>query len=133
MTDEESAQRAASGAAVVDHCAAPAYTEWSTQMEPMLRGVLHAAQANEAVLVNSSNAYMYDPSAAPMTETSPERPRSTTGEIRARLGAEVRDASITTATTRSSAPVGSPRTLCRWLARWSGSRRRPAPAVTRDD
>jgi nucleoside-diphosphate-sugar epimerase len=92
VSDPEAATAAARGAAVIYHCAAPAYTEWAQQHPALMRGVLAAGAATGAVVVNASNAYMYDLSDVPTTEHSAERPRSRKGRIRADLDAEVRRA-----------------------------------------
>jgi nucleoside-diphosphate-sugar epimerase len=92
VSDPSQASRAAEGAAVVHHCAAPPYTDWAQLHAALLTGVLAAATATGAVLVNSSNAYMYDPADGPMTPSSPLRPRSRKGRIRAELDAQVQQA-----------------------------------------
>lgn len=91
-SDAAAAAAAATGATAIHHCAAPPYSAWAQQHPPLMRGILAAGKATGAVVVNSSNAYMYDPSQGPMTETSPERPRSRKGAIRAELDAMVRAA-----------------------------------------
>lgn len=87
--DPAQVTEAAEGADVLHHCAAPAYTDWPAQHPRLLTGLLAAAEATGAVLVNSSNAYMYDPSAGPMVEDGPHTPRSRKGAIRARLDERV--------------------------------------------
>jgi nucleoside-diphosphate-sugar epimerase len=92
VADPAAAVSAAQGAAVLHHCAAPAYTQWAEHHPALLRGVLAAGAATGAVVVNASNAYMYDLADVPTTELSPERPRSRKGRIRAALDAAVREA-----------------------------------------
>ena len=92
LSDPPAAIAAAQGAAVIHHCAAPAYTRWAQQQPALLHGVLAAGAATGAVVVNASNAYMYDLADVPTTELSAERPRSRKGRIRADLDAAVRQA-----------------------------------------
>jgi nucleoside-diphosphate-sugar epimerase len=92
LSDPAAATAAARGAAVIHHCAAPPYTRWAEEQPALLAGVLAAGAATGAVVVNASNAYMYDLADIPTTEDSPERPRSRKGRIRADLDAAVRRA-----------------------------------------
>jgi nucleoside-diphosphate-sugar epimerase len=91
-SDVEAATAASAGAGAIHHCAAPPYQRWATDHPALMAGILGAGERTGAVVVNSSNAYMYDPAAGDMTEASPETPRSRKGTIRAALDADVRRA-----------------------------------------
>jgi len=92
--DPDAASGACTGASAIHHCAAPPYEQWAAQHPPLMAGILTAGERSGAVVVNSSNAYMYDPADGEMTERSVERPRSRKGAIRAALDAEVRQAHV---------------------------------------
>lgn len=85
--DPASMVRVLDGAVAVHRCAAPPYTDWAVAHPPLMEGLLTAAGAADALLVNSSNLYMYGRATAPMTEHTPERPVSRKGMIRRDLDA----------------------------------------------
>jgi nucleoside-diphosphate-sugar epimerase len=78
----EGARRACLGAAVVYHCAQPAYTRWPERFPPLTQAILDAATAAGAKLVFADNLYAYGPSAAPLTEQTPERAQGAKGRTR---------------------------------------------------
>lgn len=83
------AAHAARGAAVVYDCANPLYQDWRRDLLPLGRGTLHAATTAGAKLVALDSLYMYGAPDGAMTETSPVRPNSRKGVLRAEL-AELR-------------------------------------------
>lgn len=85
---EVQATKAARGAAVVYQATNPEYHEWHLHFPGLQAGVLAAAHAVGARYVSIENLYMYD-STTPMSETSRIAPRSTKGELRARMAEEV--------------------------------------------
>ena len=64
VTDPEAASDAAKGASVVYQCLNAPYTEWPKRFPPLQRGVLNAAERNDALLVTLENLYAYGPTAA---------------------------------------------------------------------
>ena len=92
LTDLAFAKDVSVGASGLVHCAVPPYHQWSTLLEPMTAGVLHAAKTSGAPLVVLDNLYGYGVPDGPMTETSPVNPCSRKGELRARVAASLLDA-----------------------------------------
>jgi nucleoside-diphosphate-sugar epimerase len=137
----EGARRACEGAAVVYHCAQPAYTKWPELFPPMTRAVLDGASAAGAKLVFADNLYVYGPPDGPMTEQTPQRAQGKKGRTRiemadAVLGAHA-DGRLRVTIGRSSdyyGPRGTASTvgenlmnhaLCGKRARWLGSLDQP--------
>jgi len=83
------AATAARGAAVVYDCMNPMYQHWRRDLLTLGKSSLHAARANHAALVALDCLYMYGAPAGPMTESTPVRPCSKKGVLRAQL-AELR-------------------------------------------
>ncbi|HSY15232.1 MAG TPA: NAD-dependent epimerase/dehydratase family protein [Jatrophihabitantaceae bacterium] len=73
------------GAEAIYNCANPPYTSWTTDWPPIANALLAAAEANGAVLATAGNLYVYGPVDTPMTETTPMRPSSVKGGVRARM------------------------------------------------
>ena len=91
VTDPEAAIDAAKGASVVYQCLNAPYTEWPKRFPPLQRGVLSAAERNDALLVTLENVYGYGPThGTPMTEDLPLA--ATTVKGRARAGHDPRTA-----------------------------------------
>ena len=86
-TDPEALARLADGAAVLYHCAGPAYHRWLTEFPPLSAAVLRAAEMTGAVLISAGNLYGYGLVAGPITEDLPVRPNSAKGRVRAGLWA----------------------------------------------
>ena len=78
----EGARRACERAAVVYHCAQPAYTRWPELFPPMTQAVLDGASAAGAKLVFADNLYVYGPPDGPMTEQTPQRAQGKKGRTR---------------------------------------------------
>ena len=89
VTNAAQLRRALAGAAVVYHCAQPAYTRWSEEFTAMNRGVIDAAAEAGAKLVFADNLYMYGPGSSPMLETTPQRAADRKGAQRIRLAADL--------------------------------------------
>jgi len=89
VTDREQLRRALEGAAVVYHCAQPAYTRWPQEFPAMTRGILAATAAAGAKLVFADNLYMYGPVHGPLTEETPPVAQTTKGKVRAAMAAEL--------------------------------------------
>jgi nucleoside-diphosphate-sugar epimerase len=79
------AKEACAGAAVVYHCAQPAYHRWPQEFLPMTRAILEGAAAAEAKLVLADNLYMYGPVERPMTEDLPYAATNPKGRVRAQM------------------------------------------------
>jgi nucleoside-diphosphate-sugar epimerase len=85
LTTEEGARDAVAQAAVVYHCAAPAYTRWAAEFPALNDAVASAAAAVEAKLVFADNLYMYGPIDGPISTGDPQRPTSRKGTVRKQL------------------------------------------------
>src|SRR5262245_7047634 len=80
VATRDGAAHACADAAVVYHCAQPAYGRWRQEFLPMTRAVLHGAATAGARLVLADNLYMYGPVDRPMTcPTPPPTPRAGSG------------------------------------------------------
>lgn len=90
--DPVSARAAARGASVVYNCTNAPYTKWPTLFPPLWANVTDAAAYAGARLVVADNLYMYGPSDAPMTETTPYRAKTRKGETRIKMSEQLMDA-----------------------------------------
>ncbi|MDX1450296.1 MAG: NAD(P)H-binding protein, partial [Acidimicrobiia bacterium] len=90
-SDPGFARMAAEGASAVYQCLGPPYDRWAELFPPLQSAVISAAEAADARLVTLENLYMYrhDP-AAPITEETPEEPRSRKGGLRKAMSDELR-------------------------------------------
>jgi nucleoside-diphosphate-sugar epimerase len=86
-TNPEELGRVADGAAVLYHCAQPAYHRWLTDFPPLNAAILRAAEATGAVLVTAGNLYGYGLVNGSITEDLPVRPNSKKGQVRADMWA----------------------------------------------
>lgn len=91
VSTPEGARAATAGAAVVYHCAQPAYNRWPEEFPPMNEAVIEGAAAAGAKLVFADNLYMYGPTEMPMTDATPERATSRKGRVRARMAGRLRE------------------------------------------
>jgi nucleoside-diphosphate-sugar epimerase len=82
VSTADGARRACDGAAVVYHCAQPAYTKWAELFPPLTEAIIDGAAAAGAKLVFADNLYMYGPTNGLMTEKTPLRAHGTKGRIR---------------------------------------------------
>jgi nucleoside-diphosphate-sugar epimerase len=88
--DPDAAAGAAKGAAAVYQCLNAPYTAWAQQFPPLQRGVLTAAQRNDALLVTLENVYGYGPTGGrPMTEDLPLAATTVKGRTRAAMTDEL--------------------------------------------
>jgi len=85
ITTAEGAASACAGAAVVYHCAQPAYTRWAAEFPAMNETVIAAAAAAGAKLVFADNLYAYGPLHGPISEDTPQQPSSRKGRVRLAL------------------------------------------------
>lgn len=94
VTDRHFADEAAAGAAVVYDCVNPPdYSKWQGVLEPLRRSVRGAAARAGARLVVLDCLYMYGaPNEVPFDESTPMRPCSSKGELRAMLAEELFEA-----------------------------------------
>ncbi len=106
VTNAGQLRRALEGAAVVYHCAQPAYTRWPQEFPAMNRAVVEAAAEAGAKLVFADNLYMYPPGSSPMTEETPATAMTKKGQVRAAMAEELlaahRDGKVRVAIGRSS-------------------------------
>ena len=92
-TDPDAAADAASGASVIYQCLNAPYTEWPKRFPPLQRGVLAAAERNDALLVSLENIYGYGPTAGnAMTEDLPLAATTVKGRTRAAMTQELLEA-----------------------------------------
>ena len=93
-SDHEAATAAAQGAAVIYQCLNAPYTKWPGLFPPLQRGVLAAAEKNDALLVSLENVYGYGPTGgAVMTEDLPLLASTVKGRTRAAMTRELLAAS----------------------------------------
>jgi nucleoside-diphosphate-sugar epimerase len=71
VSKPDEAVRVCQGAAVVYHCAAPAYTRWASLFPPLTKGILAGAKAAGARLVFADNLYAYGPVSQTLDENLP--------------------------------------------------------------
>jgi nucleoside-diphosphate-sugar epimerase len=89
VTTPEGAKAAATGAAVVYHCAQPPYTDWPAAFPPLTEAVAEGAAAVGAKLVLADNLYLYGPHAGPLTEDLPGAATGPKGRVRAEMAARL--------------------------------------------
>jgi nucleoside-diphosphate-sugar epimerase len=88
--DADAAAGAAKGATAVYQCLNAPYTAWAKEFPPLQRGVLTAAERNDAVLVSLENVYGYGPTGGlPMTEDLPLAATTVKGRTRAAMTHEL--------------------------------------------
>ncbi len=93
-SDAELAVDAAKGARVIYQCLGAPYTQWPQLFPPLQRGVLAAAERNNALLVNLENLYGYGPTGGrPLTEDLPLAANTVKGRTRAAMTEELLAAS----------------------------------------
>ncbi len=89
ITDRRELRRALDGAAIVYHCAQPAYRRWAREFPAMNALVVEAVAEAGAKLVFADNLYMYGPIDGPLTEESPAGAATRKGRVRAALAEEL--------------------------------------------
>jgi nucleoside-diphosphate-sugar epimerase len=88
--DPAAATAAAKDAAVVYQCLNAPYAKWPKLFPPLQRGVLAAAEGNDALLVALENVYAYGPTGGkPMTEDLPLAATTVKGRTRAEMSEEL--------------------------------------------
>lgn len=100
--DPAFAAEAAAGATVVYDCMNPLYQDWKKDLLALGRGSLEAARASGAKLVALDCLYMYGAPDGPMSETTPMRPTSKKGQLRADLANLRLDSVVPVAIARGS-------------------------------
>ncbi len=88
VLDAAALARATAGATALYHCVNPPYTTWATDLLPMTRAIVAAAEQAGAHLIALDNLYMYG--RAPggvMREDSPVAPCARKGALRAEAAA----------------------------------------------
>jgi nucleoside-diphosphate-sugar epimerase len=85
-SDPEFVRRVTSGAAVVYHCASPAYQNWVKDFPALQAAILKGTAANGAKLIAGENLYMYgDTHGQKINEELPYAARTRKGRLRAEL------------------------------------------------
>jgi nucleoside-diphosphate-sugar epimerase len=89
-TNADAATDAAKGASVIYQCLNAPYTDWPARFPPLQRGVLAAAERNDALMVSLENVYGYGPTEGkPMTEDLPLAATTVKGRTRAGMSREL--------------------------------------------
>ena len=92
-TDPDAAGDAAGGASVIYQCLNAPYTDWPKRFPPLQRGVLVAAERNDALMVTLENIYGYGPTAGgAMSEDLPLAATTVKGRTRAAMTRELLEA-----------------------------------------
>jgi nucleoside-diphosphate-sugar epimerase len=90
VADADATAGAAKGATALYQCLNAPYTAWAQQFPPLKRGVLTAAERNNALLVSLENVYGYGPTGGiPMTEDLPLAATTVKGRTRAAMTEEL--------------------------------------------
>jgi nucleoside-diphosphate-sugar epimerase len=89
-SDPAQATDVAAGASVVYQCLNPEYHLWPQLFPPLQRAVVAAAKSVGARYVSLENLYGLGRVSGPMTESTPMRPCSRKGEVRAQMAEELR-------------------------------------------
>lgn len=84
LANLEFAAEVAKGARAIIHTVTPPYHQWNELLIPLNDAVGHAAGKSGAPLIVLDNLYAYGEPSGPLTETSPVRPSSRKGELRAK-------------------------------------------------
>ncbi|MCO1659793.1 NAD-dependent epimerase/dehydratase family protein [Pseudonocardia humida] len=92
VSTADGSRAACAGAAVVHHCAQPAYHRWTQDFPALNEAALIGAAAAGAKLVLADNLYAYAPPTGPLTEDTPQQPTSRKGAVRLRLADQLLDA-----------------------------------------
>jgi nucleoside-diphosphate-sugar epimerase len=93
-SDAERAVDAADGGQVIYQCLGAPYTQWPQLFPALQRGVLRAAERNDALLVSLENLYGYGPTGGrPLTEDLPLTAKTVKGRTRAAMTEELLAAS----------------------------------------
>jgi nucleoside-diphosphate-sugar epimerase len=92
LTNLEFASEVSRDAQAIIHCVTPPYHQWNELLEPLNDAVLHAAKTSQAPLIVLDNLYGYGRPDRPLTETSPVKPSSRKGELRALVAQKLTDA-----------------------------------------
>jgi nucleoside-diphosphate-sugar epimerase len=90
--DLASMQAACKGASVIYHAVNVPYPQWSDVLPSMMENFIAAAEAENARLVYVDNLYMYGKVDGPMRESTPVKPCSRKGQLRADLAATLMEA-----------------------------------------
>lgn len=92
VREAQEVYHACSGAALVYHCAQPAYERWPQEFPALNRAVVEGVAAAGAKLVFADNLYLYGPAEGPLGEDLPARATGPNGRTRALLAEELLDA-----------------------------------------
>lgn len=103
-SDPAFAQHTTANAVAVYQCLNPPYHRWTDLFPPLQNSLVAATRSAGARYVSFENVYMYgDTRGAPMTETTPQRPHTRKGRVRAAMADQLRrlhdagDLAVTTA------------------------------------
>lgn len=85
MTDSVALGRLIKDKSLVFHCANVAYHKWTTELKPMMDGLLASTVGKQVHLVYLDNFYAYGDPDGPVLESNTYKPVSKKGEIRKSL------------------------------------------------
>ena len=91
--DADALTRAATGHSTIVVCTNPPYSTWRRDWPPIGDALIRAARTTGASIVMIGNLYSYGKATMPMTESTPEKPAESKGEVRRDLWAALRLAS----------------------------------------
>ncbi|MGV3620791.1 MAG: NAD-dependent epimerase/dehydratase family protein [Archangium sp.] len=89
LSDPSFAADVAKGARAIIHTVTPPYHQWGELLIPLNDSIAHAAKTSGAPLIVLDNVYAYGEPSGPLTETSPIRPTSRKGELRAKAAERI--------------------------------------------
>lgn len=93
LTDPARARDALAGATIAFTTAQPAYHRWVQEFPALQAAIVQAAEANDVPLMVVENLYGYGPHDGPLTESTPMRPTTRKGRVRAEMWRSLQEAS----------------------------------------
>jgi nucleoside-diphosphate-sugar epimerase len=93
LADPTQARDALADATIAFTTAQPAYHRWVEEFPALQDSIVRAAQTNAVPLMVVENLYGYGPPVGPLTETTPMRPTTRKGTVRAAMWRSLQDAS----------------------------------------
>jgi nucleoside-diphosphate-sugar epimerase len=94
------------GAKTLYNCANPAYHRWLTDWPPLANAMLHAAKANDCILVAVNNLYGYGPVDGPINELTPMAATHPKLRVRARMWEDMLASGLRVTEARASDYIG---------------------------
>jgi nucleoside-diphosphate-sugar epimerase len=137
LSDPAQAREALAGATVAFTTAQPPYHRWVAEFPALQASIVQAAGANDVPLMVVENLYGYGPCDGPMTETTPMRPTTRKGRVRAEMWRTLEEAAasgaVQMAVVRASDFIGPGIEGSAFGTRFFDPLRRGKPAMTVGD